>query len=394
MHGCNSGKLRLGGGGSDEVEVVNYSGKDITEGDKVWLNKTVNLTEKAYDFSIRQDAGYAPVIMTSNPNIAVGYGKNSGFVVKTLTDTGVSTNVLSSSREFDPYCYMIDRNNNFIGTHCSGVLIYNIDTYSLVIQSSGRRKNTMISANYVRGATSDYSTATQIKKINPQTGEVLATYTGSYINNGCEIGGTVYILYDNTLGSVQFNDSDNTWGYSKTATVNKSYLLGGMTEPSILFIGNIDDTDYPTYHLSIISAETLELIDYSTLPEAMQQCLANPTSFFINDYSNIFSAYIPKLRKFVVLQYVDGKWVDKSPVLDVTDYTYNYYKGFFSISADFSRMIYPIADNKMACYNVKSSDGDYSAVPYKYGTSSTITGVAREDAGRGETFKAGVILPK
>lgn len=379
------------GGGGDSVEYTNITGGKITKGSKVWLNETATTTEKQYDFRGIFDDNPEVIYMTSNPNIGISSTSNGGLVLIKFTDTGFTGQHIANSLRSGPFNIMvIDKENYFLSLDQSaGVCIYNIDTQSVQYYISTTRK--IMGHNYMANKTPDYSY--NIIKINPATGEILKTYTAAnsqYENIACgyEMNGTVYAVYSYygyKIGKVIFDDSASTFTIENSVAMSKNFILGGISDANLLFVGNFNSGDSKKlYDFEILSADTLEKVDSTTLPEVMQQCLNNPTVLFINDYSSLFTAYIPNLKKFVILQYVNGQWVDKSPIITAEDFSQS--NGLtlagFSSSADFSRMIYPTASNEKYTYSAYSGNeksGGYYGVPYLYSNKSSITGKAEED---------------
>lgn len=380
------------GGGGDSVEYTNITGNKITKGSKIWLNETATTTEKQYDFSGIFDNEVEIIYMTSNPNIGISSTSNGGLVLVNFTDTGVTgQHIAGSIRSGNFNIMVIDKENYFLSLDQSdSVCIYNIDTQSVQYYGTTTRK--IIGHNYMADKISSYTY--NIIKTNPATGEILKTYTAAdsqytHIDKcGYEINGTVYAVYEYygyKLGKVIFDDSASTFTIENSVAMSKDFILGGISDANLLFVGSFSGRDYiKLYNFEILSADTLEKVDSTTLPEVMQQCLNNPTVLFINDYSSLFTAYIPNLKKFVILQYVNGQWVDKSPIITAEDFSQS--NGLtlagFSSSADFSRMIYPTASTKEYTYSAYSGNeksGGYYGVPYLYSNKSSITGKAEED---------------
>lgn len=396
--------ITSGGGGGDSVEYTNITGNKITKGSKVWLNETATTTEKQYDFTGKFDNNPEVIYMTSNPNIGISATSNGGLVLVNFTDTGFTGKQIVDSRNGGFFNIMvIDKENYFLSLDgTTGVCIYNIDTQSVQYYVTASRR--IIGHNYMSDKIS--SNSYNIIKTNPATGEILKTYTAADYQYetiescGYEMNGTVYAVYSyygNKIGKVIFDDSASTFTIENSVAMNKSFILGGISDANLLFVGSLNaSANQKLYDFEIISADTLEKVDSTTLPEVMQQCLNNPTVLFINDYSSLFTAYIPNLKKFVILQYVNGQWVDKSPIITAEDFSQS--NGLtlagFSSSADFSRMIYPTASNEEYTYSAYSGNeksGGYYGVPYLYSNKSSITGKAEEDCENNAQSTANIV---
>lgn len=381
------------GGGGDSVEYTNITGDKITKGSKLWLNKTATTTEKQYDFQGIASGYSLPIYMTSNPNVGISSDSNGGLWLVNFTDTEFTTQQIAKSLRSTPFNIMtIDKDNYFLSLDSGNcVCIYNIDTQSVQYYGTGRVPRYQLGHNYMATRVSEYGDNIIINT-NPATGEILKTYKAAESQYeqvdrcGYEMNDTVYAVYNwygYKIGKVSFDDSALTYTIENSVAMSKDYILGGISDANLLFVGSyVSENTKKLYNFEILSADTLEKVDSTTLPEVMQQCLNNPTVLFINDYSSLFTAYIPNLKKFVILQYVNGQWVDKSPIIAAEDFSQDYGLPLagFSSSADFSRMICPTAANYT--YNVYSGNeksGGYYGVPYLYSNKSSITGKAEED---------------
>lgn len=391
------------GGGGDSVEYTNITGDKITKGNKVWLNKTATTTEKLYDFNGIYNNYSRPIYMTSNPNVGISSAYNGGLCLVNFTDTGVSYSTIDSSSTYvEDNIFTIDKDNYFYNLYGGNICLYNIDTQSVQYYTSGRVLRYQLGHNYMSTLTEKYGDRIIINT-NPATGEILKTYKAAESQYekidrcGYEMNGTVYAVYDwygHKIGKVAFDDSALTYTIDNSVAMSKDYILGGISDANLLFVGSFVESNRSIVNFEILSADTLEKVDSTTLPEVMQQCLNNPTVLFINDYSSLFTAYIPNLKKFVILQYINGQWVDKSPIITAEDFSLsdiNFAR--FSSSADFSRMIYPTSTQSYY-YNVYSGNeksGGYYGVPYLYSNKSSITGKAEEDCENNAQSTANIV---
>lgn len=397
------------GAGGDSITYTNITGATIAKDNKLWINTTATTTEKQYDFRGIFDNNPQVIYMTSNPNIGISSTSNGGLVLVNFTDTGFTGQHIADSLRSGQFNIMvIDKENYFLSLDSNScVCIYNIDTQSVQYYSTGRVSRYVMGCNYIATRASEYGDHIIIKT-NPATGEILKTYTAAEsqyetVNRcGYEMNGTVYAVYNwygYKIGKVVFDDSALTYTIENSVAMSKDYILGGISDANLLFVGSFNVSDSKKlYDFEILSADTLEKVDSTTLPEVMQQCLNNPTVLFINDYSSLFTAYIPNLKKFVILQYVNGQWVDKSPIITAEDFSQSNGLNLagFSSSADFSRMIYPTTSTKEYTYSAYSGNeksGGYYAVPYLYSRKETFTAKADEECVNNATSTASAYLP-
>ena len=387
-------------GEGSEIEAKNYTGSDILEGDKVWINQGATTSTLLNNRSSKYDYGY---YMFDNPNKLYWFGSNisssnmDGIYIANINEDGSLSSFTKTFSISFSACLLIDEYNNLILDGSSGELYdLNTDTGYTYKPSSGmtyRRFN----KNFVF-----CSNNSNLYKLSDSQ-ELLATYQRAgtnttfiftdYGNLSCIIDEATMIgteTRNNYLSTIVLNNETNT--YTITPTSFNGYVIGCFKDPTIIFTR----TNSYFYSESFLKCyrytnNQLELIDPTELPSNMALCYSEGCRMFVNGYTKTFTAYLPSSKKLVVCQYVNGEWVDISPVITTVPAPVSgtLYSPVFSISSDHTRMIYN-GDSSTSdyctlyIYNL-ATDNRYIAVPYLSANSNSATGTALANIAVGST---------
>ena len=387
-------------GEGSEIEAKNYTGSDILEGDKVWINQGATTSTLLNNRSSKYDYGY---YMFDNPNKLYWFGSNTsssnmdGIYIANINEDGSLSSFTKTFSISFSACLLVDEYNNLILDGSSGELYdLNTDTGYTYKPSSGRTYR-RFNKNFVF-----CSNNSDLYKLSDSQ-ELLATYqrvgtnttfiSTDYGNLSCIIDEATMIgteTRNSYLSTIVLNNETNT--YTITPTSFSGYVIGCFKDPTIIFTR----TNYLYSSESSLKCyrytnNQLELIDPTELPSNMALCYSEGCRMFVNGYTKTFTAYLPSSKKLVVCQYVNGEWVDISPVITTVPAPVSgtLYSPVFSISSDHTRMIYN-GDSSTSdyctlyIYNL-ATDNRYIVVPYLSANSNSATGTALANIAVGST---------
>ncbi len=354
MKGLSNSIIQISGGGGNEITAYNYSNTKYNKGD--WVNINTTATELQYSgYSLSDQTstvGWFNAFYIDNPEkIFVmekrGLYSGNGYL---NSNTNQPTQIIA----FDnPGGFTISED----GYVCGEInIIYNSNTETAVIvsetfESTGALKVRRLLCGGRFGYGYENGT-NHLFKIDRDTGNISKTYidasstddaySGVMINNDCLIQmGTGSTTGNPRIELVNFNEDAST--YTQTTILNDGNaraFFGYEPESGIIFMQKAGSVTNQSNLLAYTWDSTNKQLNaYSTenFPEAMRDCFSNSCYNFWNGKTKIFTSYIKSLDKLVCCQYLNGKWIDKSP-------TYQSYGGYsgntytaFTVSADFSR---------------------------------------------------------
>lgn len=387
-------------GEGSEIEAKNYTGSDILEGDKVWINQGATTSTLLNNRSSKYDYGY---YMFDNPNKLYWFGSNTsssnmdGIYIANINEDGSLSSFTKTFSISFSACLLVDEYNNLILDGSSGELYdLNTDTGYTYKPSSGRTYR-RFNKNFVF-----CSNNSDLYKLSDSQ-ELLATYQRvgtnttfiftDYGNLSCIIDEATMIgteTRNSYLSTIVLNNETNT--YTITPTSFSGYVIGCFKDPTIIFTRTnrlySSESSLKCYRYT---NNQLELIDPTELPSNMALCYSEGCRMFVNGYTKTFTAYLPSSKKLVVCQYVNGEWVDISPAITTVPAPVSgtLYSPVFSISSDHTRMIYN-GDSSTSdyctlyIYNL-ATDNRYIAVPYLSANSNSATGTALANIAVGST---------
>ena len=403
-------------GGGVEITAYNYSNTKYNKGD--WVNINTTATELQYSGHQYQGGsstvGWLNAFYIDNPEkIFVmekrGLYSGNGY----LQDT---TNEPTQIIAFDnPGGFTISEDGYVCGEFN---IIYNSDTETAVIVSETQEDNTAdykvdflscggrLGSGYYNGKTSLYLIDRDTGNISKTYNYVEATAYGLYgVYSGVKIGND-YIVQTGLTSTtntpkielVNFNEDAST--YSLTTILddgNARAFFGYEPESGIIFMqkgGSVTNESNLLAYTWDSTNKQLNAYSVENFPEAMRDCFSNSCYNFWNGKTKIFTSYIKSLDKLVCCQYLNGKWIDKSPIRQ--SYVGNTYTAF-TVSADFSRFstseygsrychIYQGYGNNLAA-------GNY-IVPHRYTNDTTsFMGKAKTDISADIGTECTVVIP-
>lgn len=366
--------------GGDEVTYTNITGATIAKDDKLWINTTATITEKA---SVQLGATAAHVIQTSNPNVAVTTNKlytlqDGAYVQSSLAKTITMTNV------------GIDKN----GLLYSSNTLYYIENNIFYNGSF----TSYVGNGYV------YYTPTTIYKIDiTNPANILNTYrftnysiaTGWCFEDDVIIGlnayyeqSRIWMLKENASG-VEFNSIKNLSLGAITA-------IGQFSERKIgwgLKGSGYNNLNLGAYRYSRNGDDVnVEEIPATEFPEDMRSMFTEQPSYvFWNEQTLTLTASWASTtpNKVLIFKYINGEWINKTPVISefVSDL------GYITCDSSVSKIIVSgTATTTPIIYDGNETASGYYAVPYLYSRKESLIGKAQSDVAINQTGKATTVL--
>ena len=385
------GFFSRGESSGDVVTATNHSGKNISAGDKVWINP--------YYY----EAGTTTYVESGQYFRGNGYvSKDGHYVITTGYNGGKLMNIDGSSLG-EVSCFY--RSYNCVNETSDGIWYSsNSDRNSFQRLDSGlgwvRQNN-----KFIKG-TSEYATDTSlthnIYKIDNSTGETIKTYINEDKQYSCDrivyIGNNKFLAgieeYPYAVSVIQLNDEDNSW------SVINSNVFDSFNDG---IVGVTSDYKYVLcLSNKIIDTETFQNV-YNTIdfPASLNSNYDYSVCYF-DTKENIYQTHYgtlanntdPKNYKVVKYDITTKTWsvisIDYETIMGGTDRTF--------IRACFNNGIMTsafYASNDWGCTVAQiTNDEGYNLI--KYGievTSDTLTGVAKENINGGEEGRVTTILP-
>ena len=196
------------------------------------------------------------------------------------------------------------------------------------------------------------------------------------------------------LQIVKLNNTDSTYTATNTMFQSTS-IVGYFPQANMILASTADLHKFGLLKCYRWTGETLEEISPDELPSGLASCYTINSNVFCNAYTNTFTAFQRDEKKLIAYQYINGQWVDISPVIpDLPDPKSINNVMNFSISNDNTRMVYHAKGSNgsligLRIYNLTSVN-QYAAVPYLSTNSDSVTGYAAEDAATDASFTANV----
>lgn len=384
MKGLSNSIIQIGGG--NEITAYNYTNKEIKQGDWVHYNERVDNTAQVAIYNINGLAYcycVAPDILLYSSG---AYNPNTIFTA-TLNESD-NTYVASQVGSISGYA------RRFCGIDKDGYL-YSNTTFSSLNYEKG-----LYWGNGYNAANSEYYLDNgYLHKIDKLTGNDIAvfddniSYVMQDVYGGYSISSNILVVAKNSILTIVTIDfGDNSLSQDSTSLPCKS-IFGGMSN-GIIFGQVSKPADTPTSALLAFKYENGTITTYGkeNFPSAMQECFDNDCNPFWNEQYGIFTAYIPSTGKCVCCQYINGVWVDRSPILNVSG-LYIDTQSQFMVSSDFSRAFLLQSGSTYLQFSITSaSDGNY-LVPYSYTNSDSKMGKAKIDIAATIGTEGSILIP-
>ena len=362
----------------DEIVYTNLTNTAIKANDKLWINTTAITTEKA---SVQLGSSVAHIIQTSNPNIAVttnklftlqdeAYVQSSLAKTITMTKVGIDKNgLLYSSNALYNIENNIFYNDSFSSYIGNGYVYYNSEIFKVDITNPANILNTysgpsssQMTAGWcfeddvIIGFHSYYGYC-RVWKLNTDT-------TGFTQIKSLSLGAIVPIG--------QFSEQKIGWGLKGNSYYNLN--LGAYR-----YSRNGDDVN-------------VEEIPATEFPEDMRPMFTEQPSYvFWNEQTLILTASWASTtpNKVLIFKYINGEWINKTPVIN----EFVSGLGYITCDSSVSKIIVSgTATTTPIIYDGNESSSGYYAVPYLYSRKESLVGKAQSDVAINQTGKATTVL--
>lgn len=369
-----------GGAGGDSITYTNITGANISKDDKLWINTTATTTEKA---SVQLGAPNAYVIQTSNPNVAI-----TNYQLYTLQDGAYVQSSLAQAITMDNVG--IDKN----GLLFSSNTLYNIEN------------NIFYNASFTAYIGNGYVVYTnyiyEVDIANPVN--VLHTYScqnGNQITSGWCFDNDVIIglhSYYSYCRVLKLNTDTAGFTQIKSLSLGAINAIGQFSEQKIgwgLKGNDYKDLNLGAYRYSRNGDDVnVEEIPATEFPDDMRPMFTEQPSYvFWNEQTLTLTASWASTtpNKVLIFKYINGEWVNKTPI--ISEFVSNL--GYITCDSSVSKIIVSGTASPFTTiiYDGNEKSGGYYGVPYLYSRKETFTAKADEECVNNATSTASAYLP-
>lgn len=368
-----------GGAGGDSITYTNITGANISKDDKLWINTTATTTEKA---NVQLGVSNAYVIQTSNPNVAITTNElytlqNGAYVVSSLAKVITMNNV------------GIDKH----GLLFSSNTLYNIEN-NIFYNDSFK--------SYVGNGYVHYSNEIfKVDVANPAN--VITTYSGpsgdKMVNGWCFEDDVIIGLhaYNNYCYVYKLNSDGTGFNKLKSLSLGAITPIGQFTEQKIgwgLKGNSYQDLNLGAYRYSRNGDDVnVEEIPATEFPEDMRPMFTEQPSYvFWNEQTLTLTASWASttLNKVLIFKYINGEWVNKTPI--ISEFVSNL--GYITCDSSVSKIIVSgtAFPSTQIIYDGNEKSGGYYGVPYLYSNKNTITAKADAECANNAESTASTVL--
>lgn len=368
-----------GGAGGDSITYTNITGATIAKDDKLWINTTATTTEKA---SVQLGVSNAYVIQTSNPNVAITTNElytlqNGAYVFSSFTKVITMDNV------------GIDKN----GLLFSSNTLYNIENNIFYNDSF---------ESYVGNGYVYYNNKIfKVDVANPAN--VITTYSGpssnQMVNGWCFEDDVIIGLHAYNKDCYVYKLNSDGTGFNKLKSLSLGAIvpIGQFSEQKIgwgLKGNSYKDLNLGAYRYSRNGDDVnVEEIPATEFPEDMRPMFTEQPSYvFWNEQTLTLTASWASTtpNKVLIFKYINGEWVNKTPIINefVSDL------GYITCDSSVSKIIVSgtAFPSTQIIYDGNEKSGGYYGVPYLYSNKNTITAKADEECVNNATSTASTVL--
>ena len=367
-----------GGAGGDSITYTNITGATIAKDDKLWINTTAITTEKA---SAQLGSSVAHVIQTSNPNVAVTTNKlftlqDGAYVQSSLAKTitmnkvGIDKNgLLFSSNTLYDIENNIFYNGSFTSYVGNGYVYYSNKMFKVDITNPANILNT-------------YS--------GPSSSQMS---TGWCFEDDIIIGFHAYHGYCRVW---KLNTDTTGFNQLKSLSLGAITAIGQFSEQKIGWglKGNSDSNlNLGAYRYSRNGDDVnVEEIPATEFPEDMRPMFTEqPSHVFWNEQTLTLTASWASTtpNKVLIFKYINGEWINKTPV--ISEFVSGL--GYITCDSSVSKIIVSgTATTTPIIYDGNETASGYYAVPYLYSRKESLIGKAQSDVAINQTGKATTVL--
>lgn len=274
------------GGGGDEIEVINNTGKTIEAGDKVWVN-------------ILSDNADTPLAKTGYYLIypTLGFTKDGQYLF-----TGGRLNKVNKDNT------LTELRNYNVNNDCH-IKHFNGKTYATSIQFTAcldYPNNWNIDWTMINDGFFVHAQNSSIRKYDLETGALIKEYTG----NADQYDDGETIVIDNIMYRLNykrrkyvFNDDDNTYSYyDYAATVNGGsigYILGKTSDGKYFVNDNLNLIKY-------LGNDTFEVVAYEKMPAILQRWNGVSKKVHFNQDTGVL--VVDGGSEYGIYRYDNGEW--------------------------------------------------------------------------------------
>lgn len=362
----------------DEIVYTNLTNTAIKANDKLWINTTAITTEKA---SVQLGSSAAHIIQTSNPNVAVTTNKlftlqDGAYVQSSLAKTitmnkvGIDKNgLLYSSNTL----YYIENNIFYNGSLESyvgnGYVYYNSKIFKVDITNPANVLNT-------------YS--------GPSSSQMTA---GWCFEDDVIIGLHAYYGYCRVW---KLNTDTTGFNQLKSLSLGAITAIGQFSEQKIgwgLKGNSYHNLNLGAYRYSRNGDDVnIEEIPATEFPEDMRPMFTEQPSYvFWNEQTLTLTASWASTtpNKVLIFKYINGEWINKTPV--ISEFVSSL--GYITCDSSVSKIIVSgTATTTPIIYDGNEAAAGYYAVPYLYSCKESLIGKAQSDVAINQTGKATTVL--
>ena len=365
----------------DEIIYTNLTNTAIKANDKLWINTTAITTEKA---SVQLGATAAHVIQTSNPNVAITTNK-----LYTLQDGAYVISSLAKAITM-----------NKVGIDKNGLLFSSNTLYKI-------ENNIFYNGDFTAYIGNGYcfSNSGYIYKVDvANPANILNTYTVNLDNTNYMINGWCF-EDDIVIGLYAQNRSSIIWKLnSDTSVFNK---LKSLSLGAIVPIGQFNEQKIgwglkgnSYYNLNLGAYRysrngddvNVEEIPATEFPEDMRPMFTEQPSYvFWNEQTLTLTASWASTtpNKVLIFKYINGEWINKTPV--ISEFVSGL--GYITCDSSVSKIIVSgTATSTPIIYDGNETASGYYAVPYLYSRKESLIGKAQSDVAINQTGKATTVL--
>jgi hypothetical protein len=274
------------GGGGDEIEVINNTGKTIEAGDKVW----VNILSDNADTPLAK-TGYYLIFPT------LGFTKDGQYLF-----TGGRLNKVNKDNT------LTELRNYNINNDCH-IKHFNGKTYATSIQFTAcldYPNNWNIDWTMINDGFFVHAQNSSIRKYDLETGALIKEYTG----NADQYDDGEMIVIDNIMYRLNynkrkyvFNDDVNTYSYyDYAATVNGGsvgYILGKTSDDKYFIDDNLNLIKY-------LGNDTFEVVAYEKMPAILQRWNGVSKKVHFNQDTGVL--VVDGGSEYGIYRYDNGEW--------------------------------------------------------------------------------------
>lgn len=366
--------------GGDEVTYTNITGATIAKDDKLWINTTAATTEES---TVQISA--LELIQTSNPNVVLGssyrYALQDGAYIKAALTKSIS---FGSSLGIDKNGILY---NNYI---------YNIENNIFATQSGFYLGNGYILSQssfvYKIDITNPANKLSEHVCID-SAGHPLAYY-GWSIEDDVIIGLTPPAF--NGSNVLKLDHETSKFNAVKSLSLGAIRPIGQFTEQKILFgldANATTDRNLVAYQYSK-NGDDVNVVEIpaTEFPDDMRPMFTEqPKKIFWNEQTLTLSAIWQSPFKILIFKYINGVWVNKTPIIN--EYTGTGNLSYLTCDSTLSKIVICAANSGNAIiYDGNEKSVGYYAVPYLYSRKESLVGKAQSDVAINQTGKASTIL--